>query len=983
MGLTRTRLSARVSLVTLAVGLFAASGATAQTAETGAGPVVQTQEDPVPVEDTQDLDPATVQEIIVTGTNISGVKPVGSEAITLDREAILATGQTNAADVVRTLPQVRNLGEFREGGTQGGNNNQQGNAINLRGLGQASTLVLIDGHRITNTGASQTFTEANAIPLAALERIEVIADGASAVYGSDAVAGVVNYVIRKDYQGLEMSVRASNNNGGLEVSPSITAGTNWEIGGLCRGNILISYEFSQRDAYRRGKNPYLRQDLSRFGGVDDRLNGTTATAGFNGNLVVPTADPDGPFGPLQPPQNSVLPRAGANTYYGLPVGTNRDLSVSDLLLNQPNLLDSADFNDYTGDLRRHQVAAYITQKLGDAVELSFQGTYNNRRTLSSTAQGVISNVQLRRFLYDPVTNTPTTTPNPYYIEGLAADALTVQYNMIKSVGLNNWTGENESYNLTGGVKVSLPWSWRGEAFYTYGRDKACNYCQLGTNINLTALQYQIDIGAINPLDNVSGLSPAQVATFTGDNIQRSGSGIDDLLVKFDGPLFAVPAGKVRAAFGGERNKVYNYNINGANRPFNNEFQLDTDASTSRGARTILSAFAEVYVPLVSDDMDLPLIRTLTISGAVRYDHYSDVGDTTNPKLSGTWEVFDGLTIRGSWGTSFRAPNLPDVNPRAISSGGVFNYFYLGQDPRIPQGPILAAYVSGANPNIRPEEATTWQVGADLEPLRGLRLSGTYYKINYNNRIASPDVFGAFLNPTTYPNYLGYSDFIFPIDNPAGCVNGNSATYDPVLAEYAGRTILYGGGILNPCSVEILLDARNTNLAATKQDGIDATINYIYDFDGGAILFNASVNKVLNNDQQVKPGDPFIDRTGFYSSPIEWRGRGSIGVNYRGFNAMLFANYTGSYTNDQAVDRLGQAVLPVRIDSYTTFDLNIGYSTEFAGRDRSFMKSLRGSLNFQNVTDKAPRLVYTNNAVFNGAYSNPFGRTVTFQLSAGF
>jgi iron complex outermembrane receptor protein len=950
----------------------------------GATPL-RAQEAPADIADEANAEEAdeTANEIVVTGTHISGVKPVGSEALTMDREAILATGQTSAADVVRTLPQVRNLGEFREGGTQGGNNNQQGNAVNLRGLGQAATLVLIDGHRVTNTGASQTFTEANAVPLAALERIEVVADGASAVYGSDAIAGVVNYVIRKDYEGIEVSFRESNNNGGLEITPGITGGTNWDIGGLGRGNVLVSYEYSHRNAYRRGRNPYLRQDLTRFGGADNRLNGTTATAGYNGNIVVANADPDGPFGPLQPPQNAALPMAGANTYYGLPAGTNADLTPGDLFLNQPHLLDSAYFNDYTGEMERHQVTAYLTQEIGDSIEFFFQGTYNNRSTISATSQGVITNVQLRPVLYDPDTNTPTAAPNPYYIPGLTGGALTVQYNMIESAGLNNWTGENKSYNLTGGFRVELPWSWRAETSYTYGRDKACNYCQLGTNINFSALQYLIDIGTINPLDNVTPLSQDVIDRFTGDNIQRSGNGIDHLVLKFNGPLFALPAGNVRAAIGGERNKVYNYNINGANRPYTNEFQLDTDETTSRGDRTIWSAFSEVYVPIISDDMGVPLVQSLTLSGAVRYDDYSDVGSTTNPKFSGTWEISDALSLRGSWGKSFRAPNLPDVNPSAISSGGTFNFFYTGSDPRIPLGPMVVAYVSGANPDLGPETATTWQVGGDLEPLDNLRLSATYYNIRYEDRIAGPDVFGAFFNPLTYPDYLGYADFILPIDNPAGCVNGAPETYDPVLASYAGRTILYGGGIQNACAVEVLLDARNTNLAATRQDGIDAQVHYVHQIADGSVTLDVNVNKVLNNKQQVNPGDPFIDRTGFYSSPIEWRGRGALGVNYRDFSATLFANYTGSYTNDRAVDSLNRAIDPVKVDAYVTFDLNLGYNAFIDDGSAGFMKSLRASINFQNVTDKAPRIVYTSGSVFNPAYSNPFGRTVTFQLSAGF
>jgi iron complex outermembrane receptor protein len=971
-GSRSNHLLACASASAVGLALFIATPSLAQDATAGA-----TEEE----EAAETSGTAGGNEIVVTGTNISGVKPVGSEAITLDREDILASGQSNAADVVRTLPQVRDLGEFREGGTQGGNNNQQGNAINLRGLGQAATLVLIDGHRVTNTGASQTFTEANAIPLAAIERIEVVADGASAVYGSDAIAGVVNYVLRKDYQGVELSLRGGNTAGGFEIAPGITAGTNWDLG-LGVGNILVSYEYSHRNAYRRGDNPFLRQDLSPFGHVDNRLNGTTATPGYNGNIVVANPDPDGPFGPLQPAQNMVLPRAGANTYYGLPAGTNGDLTLADLAVNQPNLLDSSQFNDYTGEMERHQVSAFLTQELGDKVEFFLQGSYNNRSTISETSQGVITNVLLRPVLYNSATNTPTAAPNPYYVAGLAPGNLTVQYNMIDSVGLNNWTGENEAYNITGGVRVDLPFDWRGETSYTYGRDEACNYCQLGTNINFTALQYLIDIGEINPLDNVTPLSQDVIARFTGDNIQRSGSGIDDLVLKFNGPLFALPAGRVRAALGGERNKVYNFNINGANRPFNNEFQLDTDESSSRGDRTILSAFAEVYVPLISDDMGVPLVQSLIVSGAVRHDDYSDVGSTTNPKISGTWEIFDRLSVRGSWGTSFRAPNLPDVNPNAISTGATFPFFYTGQDPRIPFGPITVAFVGGANPDIGPETAETWQVGADFEPIDNLRLSATYYNIAYDDRIASADVFGAFFNPLTYPAYLGYSDFIIPIDNPVTCVNGNEATYDPVLASYAGRTILYGGGIQNPCAVEVLLDARNTNLAATKQDGIDAQLGYNRAIRNGAVFFNLNVNKVLNNEQQVNPGDPFISRLGFYNSPVEWRGRGTVGLSYESITATLFGNYTGSYINDQAVNNLGQAIAPIKVDNYVTLDFNLSYNLDEDAWP-AFVKGARASITILNLTNKDPARAFTANSVFNPAYSNPFGRRITFQITAGF
>jgi len=926
-------------------------------------------------------------DIVVTGTNISGVKPVGSEAVTLDRAQILATGQTSPADVVRTLPQVRNLGEYREGGTQGGNNNQQGNAINLRGLGTSATLVLVDGHRVVSSGASQTFTEANQVPLGALERIELIADGASAVYGSDAVAGVVNFVTRKDYEGAEASVRASNSNGGFEVTPGLTFGQTWgDVGGLGRGNFIISYEYTTRDAYLRGKNAFLRQDLRQFGGADNRLNGTTATAGTPGNIYVAIAGGA---------QNTTLPRAGANTYYGLPAGGNGHLTLADLALNQPNLVDSADFTDYTGRLRHHHVAAFFNQELGPWLSVFVQGTYSNRQTISRTLSGENLNLTLKPVLYNAA-NAPTATPNPIYITGIPGVApganINVQYNLLGRIGPSNWSGSNESYVITGGLRAKLPYRWKAEFYYTYGRDSACNYCQNDVNVNGTAVQYLVDTGVINPLSSLP-LSPDVVARFTGNNVQRSRDTADDAVLKFDGPLFRLPAGEVRAAIGGERNKLSNGNLNGANRGITNAFVVDTDFSRSRGDRTIWSGFAELYLPLIGQDMHVPLVQSFTIDTAARYDHYSDVGSTTNPKLGATWIVDDWLTLHGSWGTSFRAPALPDVNPAAISTGLGISFFPNSTgDPRIVNdadfGPgarfTTIAYVAGANPAIKPEQATTWSVGGDFKaPFdRNLRFSATYYSIKYNNRISGPDVFGAFLSPSAYPDYRGLSKFIIPINNPAGCVNTDTSTLDPVLQQYLGRTLLYGGGINNPCSIHVLLDGRNTNLAATEQDGLDAQVSYLVPFKGGAVNLNASVNKVFRNKEQISAGQAFVERLGYYGTAISLRGRGEVGVFWHGFSANLFANYTGSYINDRAVDSSGNAVGAKRVGSYTTFDLNLGFANNALGHN-SFMKSFRASVNLQNVTDKAPPIVLTANSVFNGAYSNPFGRTVTVQLSTSF
>ncbi|WEK41460.1 MAG: TonB-dependent receptor [Candidatus Brevundimonas colombiensis] len=951
----------------LAVSL-AASGAWAQVA------------DPV----NEDQDETQLDDIIVTatGTNIAGVKPVGSQTVTLSREDIMSSGVSNVADAVRTLPQVRNLGDFREGGTQGSYNSQQGNAINLRGLGAQATLTLVDGHRLVATGAASNFTEANQVPLAAVERIEVIADGASALYGSDAVAGVVNYVLRKDFDGVEASVRVTNQTGGMEYTPAITTGKAWsDLGGLGGGNVLLAYEYTSRDGYLRSKNPLLMQDLTAFGGPDNRLNGTTATVSGPANIYVQNADGS---------QNTTLPRAGAFTYYGLPNGSNVGLSASALLLNKPNLTDTGYYTDYVGESKRHQVSLFANQQFGQHIEGFLQASYNKRDTYSRSAATLTRNVTLSPVLFDAAGN-PTATPNPYYIAGVPGVApgapLNVQYGAFKDIGSSNFDNYSETYSVTAGFRAMLPFNWKMDASYTYARDEACNYCQTRLNLNPTALQYRINTGEINPLSS-DPLTSAQLAMLLGDNIQSSGNGLDDLVVKFNGPVFELPGGMMRAAFGGEYNTSYNYNVNGANRTALNGFEYDTTEATSKLDRSITSVFGELYVPLIGAGMNVPLVQGLILDAAIRYDDYSDVGSTTNPKIGVTWDVNDVLSLRGSWGTSFRAPSLPDVNLFAFSASAGFPS--SNSDPRVKNGFLdlpgagltLAnvGLILGSNTDLKPEEATNWSLGADLD-LGSLKLSLSYYNIAYTGRIAQPDALAAY-QAGLYPDYRGFAPNIIPINNPATCSNSNLSTADPVLQAYLGRTVLYGG-IPDYCAVNVLIDQRNTNLAATRQDGLDASAFYTRDV--GEVKMNASlaVSWTMSNDQQVAEGQPFEDRLGFYSTPIEWRGRASVGAAWQDYSANLFINYTGGYTNDLAVNAMGVSIPPQKVDAWITSDLTLAYATAFATPAAGFVKGFRASLTVQNLTDEDPHYVITSQGAFNGAYSHPYGRTFSAQLTASF
>ncbi len=919
---------------------------------------------PKPAAPAKSQDPAVLEEVIVTatGTNIQGVKPVGSETVTLDRDDILSTGLTNPADVVNTLPQFQNIGSNREGGTAAyGGNPTQGTALNLRGIGTAATLTLVDGHRLAPTGTATTFTDAIQVPIAAIQRIEVVTDGNSAIYGSDAISGVVNYVLRKNFNGVEIGGRNTSNHGYGEWGAYATIGHDWSsLGSWGQGNFIFSFDHDRRSAMLEGESPYLRDNLTSIGGRDNRINGNNATSGIPGNIYV---------------QNNAGPVA-TYTFYGLPSGPNTGLTFANLKAT-PNLVDQGDYTDYLGSLRRDQLALFVNQDINNALSLYYEGFLTDRHSIS-------------RSLPTNRTNAITVpSTSPYYISGVPGlapgAAENVTYNYYKDIGYIYTDNPDRTWSQTLGLKAKLWGQWSGDVYVTNGEDRACGICNYHNLINYTAFQYQVNQGNINPFSS-SPLTPAQVNTFVGDNIQESQNYIDDAVLRLNGPLFALPAGDVRTAIGGE----YLYNKqhlkNGATRGAQNIFNWDNITTATRGVR---SGFAELYIPVVGAAQEVPLVKSLDIDSAVRYDRYSDFGGTTNPKVGLTWVMSDSLSLRASWGTSFRAPALTDTNPYVFSVHAVFPTANNSGDPNIKNtfpGFTTQLFLFGANPNLQPETATTWSTGLDFEPqsLKGLKLSATYYDIRYTNQIVFSPPTGLFLSSPAYRQL--YSRYVTPINN-TGCVEGNRSTYDPKLAPYLAYPAVYGSTVGSECSIQVVIDGREANLATTTQDGIDFQGSYFFDTPIGHWGWSTAITKVLKDELTPVPGAAVQDVLSTITYPVSLRSRSSFGWSRGGYNATLFLNYVGAYTNNlTGSGSNGQPLPPQRVASWTTLDLSLMY--QFAEAAGWFpLRGLVAALNIQNVADRTPPAALyqqgnnyigmdTNNA-------NPFGRMVQVSLTKTF
>jgi len=922
-------------------------------------------------------DETELEEIIVVGTQITGVAPVGSDPVVLSNVEMQITGLANTADILRRLPQNQtaiggNQG-FQGGTANQGYNGAQIDAINLRGLGSGATLILLDGRRVVGGGAIMTQTDANQVPLGALERVEVLTDGASAVYGSDAVAGVVNFVLRKDFEGVEATVRSDDQAGGTQIGATLIGGTVWEnLGGLGRGNILATYEHLDRDSFKASEIPRLRKDLRPLGGPDMRIDSNNATVGFSPNIISQLLGP-----------NTTIPRALTYTYWGVPSGDGTGLTAGDLALNQPNLVDGSDYTDWTGKQTRDQFTLHLNQDINENFGVFGNVTYTNRET---TSDYIAPTVRV------PLAGTP------YFIAGLPPDQ-TVQYSTLKDGQQRVFHAAAETIGAVLGLNVHLPGDWRGEAFLNYGRNEQCDGCVTGS-INTQALTAQVQAGNINPLSSVP-LTAEQLDQVYGKSTFESRTTLEQVAAKFDGPVFDLPAGPVRAAVGAEYRRESNANQNRSRTGPTNEMTQISNYGNTEYDRNIGSLFLELNVPL---------LQSLTLSAAVRYDDYSDVGSTTNPKFGLTWDVIDGLSLQGTWGTSFRAPSVTDVNPNAITSGTgtiVPNY-----DSRVTNGVLPAgifgpfglangAIMLGSNPDLVPEEADTWTVGAKFKH-EGFDIGLTYWDIQYDHQIIFPGSLFAYLgaSPSSPPGYNGWGSLIIPINNPTTCNNSDLSTADPVLQKYLENVkldFISGGGDFSTlstlpqdfCKVNVLVDSRVQNVGSVHMNGIDFNTSYTHDIGEVNLVAQLALTKYLTNDISTGPGVPAQEQIGVLydaTSVFEWQGTAGLGALWKGFDATLTARYLDQMLATGQLQDNGLPGAPdKKLSAYTQFDLAVGYSQDFGERHFG-VRGWRAQLVVTNLTDAEPDFFVGAGdppGAWHYKYGAPYGRTYSAQLTGRF
>lgn len=650
--------------------------------------------------------PEKVQQIVVTGTSIRGVGAVGSPSLSMNRDAISASGAKDSSEIARLLPQVINLGadESRLGGAQdAAANTTRTSGINLRGIGNEATLLLVNGRRVASSGVIKALADPNQIPAAAIQRMEVVLDGASAIYGSDAVAGVVNIITRSNVDAIETMLRYGSADGMNQKIFSQTLGKTWDA-----GSVFVAYEHNDRSSLAANARPFFSNDLRPYGGTDQR-----STQAAPGNVLI------------------------GRSIYAIPAGQNgTGLNPSQLVSGSGNRYDAGTVGDFLPSQKRDTLYANAYHKVNERLEVFYEGLYSQRDYSQRTAP-LGANL-----------NVPATSP--YYVRPAGAPAgtgETVAYRFLfDDRDLNIGGRENNSQNAIG-LTYDLDNGWEFNSSYSYGKNDA--WVHRNGLINTRNVGLAIAAGTINPFSALAGANPG-FADFAAHRDQTATNKDNTLMFKVDGPIARLDAGNARLAVGSElRHVSFDQGL----------WQNVTTPTTTprhselRNSRSVKSLYSELYVPLVGGSTARPWVKRLELSVAGRYERYSDFGSTTNPKVGLTWAVNDKVSFNTTYGTSFRAPSLVD-NLGSYTNLSLTNIFVQDiSDPTARGGVRRGIYVNGGNPDLKPEQARTWSFGADIKPVRGMTLSASYYKIDYTDRIDTIQANSALANEALYAHYI--------------------------------------------------------------------------------------------------------------------------------------------------------------------------------------------------------------------------------------
>ncbi|WP_445360778.1 TonB-dependent receptor [Microbulbifer sp. EKSA005] len=616
-----------------------------------------------------------MEEVAVVGSRIS--RNAEFETATpiqvMDRDAIEKSGYTNLQQLFEKNPAAGN-GTFS---TRGNNQDSTANgaaAVSLRGMGADATLVLVNGRRVAISAFAESittnFVDINSVPLAAIERVEVLKDGASAIYGSDAVAGVVNLVLRRDFEGTEVSVDYGGADGYDEQSMSAVWGINGDDSNL---TVIFDHHKNSRLSSTERSGLDTANQSSR-GGMDFRSSrGYPGSFNVGGTFV---SDPNCP--------------------------EERDTG-------EVCVYDYGPWTLITPEAERTGLLMLGHTQLAEGVEFFSEVAVQHN---TSVAQGAPTPLDGDAGLY-VLADHPN---NPF-----GEDVDIYRYRTVDA-GARQWDIETDNLRGVFGLRGSVAdWDWeasvqRSRSETTQTGDRSQGW------VRTDLLQEQINAGNYNPFGGVQ--NPDSVIDAITTSLVRQGkSDLTSYNFSVNGDLVDTASGTIAMAAGLEYREEKASDI--PDDQFQRGLIFGTESVSASASRDISSAYVEVAIPL-------PARFDLTV--AARYDDYSDFGSTTNPMANLLWTATDQLSLRASWGTGFRAPSLAQVGlgPSQESLFFVDTYGCEVNDAYCASTDYTIIF--SGNPDLDAEESESFNIGAVYEPIEDLRLSLDYWNITQEGKI---------------------------------------------------------------------------------------------------------------------------------------------------------------------------------------------------------------------------------------------------------
>lgn len=904
--------------------------AVAQSAPTPTAPAPATKKVVVEEKKTVDKlesDPIELEKMEVTGSRI---RTLGQEAtaipvFSLPQIELERRGVTRLADIRRAIPQLGAAIGFNDNLLQSGTSRAQnvGTSFNMRGLGGNSTLVLVDGRRIPHTGqeapggaGGREDFSVDGIPISAIERIDILPQGAGAIYGSEAIAGVVNIILKKSYTGAELRVTYDNtfDRDIGQTTASLTAGYR-------TGKLSTFLSASWED-----QNGMASRDRWWTATADNRVFGSTSTSFASS----PTAGagslstaffPANSTGALLPGQSShvVLIPSGSNG------STATNTGSAPVTMAQVPLFDSAVYSMSIDPAKRQSFLFRASYQLTPALEL-----YGDARWSEFENDFTGTPVALNRQLPVGAPGNPFSVPvflNKVFYDLPLPRAISTQ--------------QNSGFTL--GARGNLFSDWRYDVSASWARNVVADDALTGAsfNFNLTTAALSGSNPVILAYDSLKGTNP-------------NGAGVLEALMPFadhkdttdvyqyvaiaDGTVWSGWAGDIRAAVGAEagEEKVKFWREPSPATP--------TFVLTKPFSREHTAVFAEVGIPLLSDKQDIPLVYRLEVGGAVRATDYSDAGAVTTPTYRALFQPVKWLTFRVSRAEGFKPVRLYDLQAPVTEFTSNITAARNISDPLRGGQLVTGSFLnrSGGNAALMPEESVSRNAGVVFDVpgrlFKGLSFSADYYEIDYTDRSGSTGL-------QDLLNYFPERVFRLPLTP-------------------ADQALGYTGGALPQSSTgQLAWDGSNINLAGVRTKGWDYRATYSRTFDFGEVFFTASYTRpaliVTQSTPGATPDDTFGHQPDKFSGSVFWaKGPWDLGVS---------VNYQSRYLSG-GVNNLSTS-FPSYIEWNPQASYSFGKDSRFGG-DASrwwarWLADSKVTVTIVNAFEKEPTLIDAANVRFAG------------------